>query len=373
MNRHLITHRGFTLTELMVGLGLSSVIALGVAQLFVANSQTYQMLNAQTQIQETGRFALGYLVRSAQISGYKGCFSRNDEIYKTFIPAVPYEFDLTRRLIGYEGDSTGWTPDIEVVLPKTVAGVDTNVYVAGITGTGNGINTNSILRGTDIFTVNHISPPGHQLAANLPTSAEPVTTTTVDFDFGTDYLAYIHDCEKASIFRVTNIAVDDSIEHDATVDPDGFTNALVRLAEFNSYETDAFVSAIESHTYFLAPGISANSNGQLPMSLWRKTGVTAPVEIVEGIEDLQLTYGVDTDNDGVPNRYLDADSVLDFDDVLTLRITLVANSINAVGGTSAPTHGCLGSGGRQFCVAGESYDGLIRRAFTRTVSLKNRG
>ena len=102
-------------------------------------------------------------------------------------------------------------------------------------------------------------------------------------------------------------------------------------------------------------------------------GPAAPEELVEGIEDLQIKYGVDTDNDDIPNRYLDADSVIDFDDVLTLRITVVANSVEDVGAKSGPTHGCTGSGGSQDCQPGETYDGLLRRAFTQTINLRNRG
>ena len=363
--------RGFTLIEAMIGIALSTVIVLGVSQLFTANSRSYDLLIGQSQLQESGRFALSKLVRSARMAGYKGCFSRNDDFYKTFIDDIPYEFNLSVGLIGYEGETTSWSPDIETTLPKTVSGVDTNVYIADSEGAGTGIDTSSILRGTDIFTVNYIAERKHRLTANMPTSSENVLVDLTGFNLSKDYMAYIHDCEKGTLFRLTGFDAVTGIEHDNTVDPDGYTNAVTELAEFNSYETDAYVSSIVSHTYFVAPGEDTNNVGNMPMSLWRKSGISAPEELLEGIEDLQVAYGIDTDNDDIPNRYVDADSVIDFRDVLSMRISVVANSIDDVEGTNPPTHGCLASGGRQFCLAGKDHDGLIRREFIQTISLRN--
>jgi type IV pilus assembly protein PilW len=370
--RSQVTENGFTLIELMIGLVLVSIIGLGITQFLVANALTYKFLGGQSRVQESGRFALDTLIRSAQMAGFKGCFSNNDDIHKTFLADVPYEFDLTSPLIGYEGENTAWLPNIEAVLPKTIDTVNTNVYAAGAVGPGNGIDTDKILRKTDIFTVNYISEKKHRLNLNMPTSAEEVEVDTTDFDFANDYMAYIHDCEKGTIFRVTGIGAGGEIQHSGVIDPDGYTNALLRLAEFNTFETDAYVSAIVSHTFFIAPGESALNDGNNTMSLWRKVGPAAPEEIVEGIEDLQVKYGVDTDGDDIPNRYRDADEVLDFKNVLTLRITITSTSVEDVGGKTAPTHGCT-TGGAQDCLPGETYDGLLRRAFTQTINLKNRG
>ena len=86
-----------------------------------------------------------------------------------------------------------------------------------------------------------------------------------------------------------------------------------------------------------------------------------------------MSYGIDTDKDDIPNMYVDAGVVVDFDDVITLRITIVANSVNDVETSSTPTHGCIADGGRQYCHAGETTDGLLRRSFSQTLVLKNRG
>ena len=47
-------------------------------------------------------------------------------------------------------------------------------------------------------------------------------------------------------------------------------------------------------------------------------------EIVEGIENLQVLYGEDTDDDDVPNYYVDAGSVADMEDTVNVRFTVDA-------------------------------------------------
>lgn len=362
---------GLTLIEVMIGLALSATITIGLTQLFIASSQTYKLLEGQSLIQDAGRFSIEFISRAAQRAGFKGCFSTNEDLHKTFLADVPYEFNLNVGLVGYEGETTAWSPDIETIMPKTVAGIDTNVYVAGTDGAGNGIDTTDIVRGTDIVTFRYISTVFNRLAVAMPTSTEEVDVVPSSFEFGADHMVYIHDCEKGTIFRVTGISTAANIQHTSLVDPDGYTNSFSRLAEFNSFDTDAYVNAIVTRTFFIAPGLDVNDQGNKPLSLWQKVGLSAPEEIVEGIEDLQIEYGIDTDSDDIPNRYVDADSVLDFDDVLMIRISVTTNSVNDVGGTKTPTHGCVGSGGSQDCLDGLNYDGLLRRTFTQTIALRN--
>jgi type IV pilus assembly protein PilW len=364
--------RGFTLIEALIGLALASLITVGVTQLFIATSKTNKLLEGQSLIQDAGIFSIEFISRAAQRAGFKGCFSNNQEIYKTFLADIPYEFDVGVGLVGYEGETTGWLPDIEPILPKTVAGVDTNVYQAGTDGDGNGIDIDKIVRGTDIVTFRYISTELNRLAAAMPTSTEEINVITSSFEFGVDHMAYIHDCEKGTVFRVTGIDSEADIQHTGVIDPDGYTNSFASLAQFNTFDTDAYVSAIVTKTFFIAPGLSINAHGNRPLSLWQKVGISAPVEIVEGVEDLQVTYGVDTDSDEVPNRYVDADAVLEFNDVVMIRISVTANSVNDVGGTKTPNHGCVSGGGTQACLNGLNYDGLLRRTFTQTIALRNK-
>ena len=85
----------------------------------------------------------------------------------------------------------------------------------------------------------------------MPTNTADIQTATQDFDFAAEHIVFIHDCEKQTFFRVSGIA-GDLIEHATSVDADGYTNANI-LARFGAFKSSAYVSAIASETYYVAP------------------------------------------------------------------------------------------------------------------------
>lgn len=63
-----------------------------------------------------------------------------------------------------------------------------------------------------------------------------------------------------------------------------------------------------------------------------------PTVIAEGVEDMQILYGIDSDADNVANRYLLENNVADWSDVVSIRVSLLVNSVAAV--YSKSIHGC---------------------------------
>jgi len=371
--------KGLSLVELMISLVIGSVIMVGIVQLFSANSDTYSVMIGQSRMQESARFALDFISRDIRKAGYRGCYSSNDQLYFTIFDEadMPYEFNLSNGIQGYDASGVGlWSPNLDE-LPKTIGATNTNVFVAGT-----GIDTDTILSGTDVLTLRNMRQQDieNRLAVKMDTSQDPIQLVSppggIDgLGFKALDMALIHDCEKATVFHVTGIdnttnAPDITVFH--TLDPvDPWRNSFLTLALKNSFNDDAAVSGIETNTYFIAPGAGQNSSGDTPLSLWRKAGTSVPVELVEGVENLQILFGVSTDGDRVPNQYFVANQVVSWTDVTTVRVTVVANTIDDVGGSSPPTHTCA----IQTCPVGESptvgVDGLMRRTFTQTVMLRN--
>lgn len=369
-----VFQKGLSLVELMISLAVGSIITVGIAQLFSANSDTYKVMMGQSRMQEGARFALDFIARDVQKAGYRGCFSSNEQLYWTILdPAnMPYEFDLRFGIQGY--DATGvnlWSPALDNIPD------DDEGFVANT-----GIDKDAIITGTDVLTLRNITQQDVEvrLAIDMPTSREDIQVVAPaegvsGLGFDELDLALIHDCEKATIFHVTGI--DESantpnitIEH--SLDPvDVWRNSFQTLAIKNSFESDAYLSGIETHTYFIAPGTGENSSGNAPLSLWRKSGTSVPIELVEGVENLQVLFGVSTDGDLTPNQYVRANNIADWKEVTTVRVTVVVNTVDDVGGSMTPTHTC----DVQTCYQGEpanGIDGLMRRSFTQTIMLRNR-
>ncbi len=53
---------------------------------------------------------------------------------------------------------------------------------------------------------------------------------------------------------------------------------------------------------------------------------TATQALVENVEDMQITYGVDTNGTGSANYYVDANSVTDWSQVVSLHVSLLLRS-----------------------------------------------
>ena len=387
MNAIKRTQSGLSLVEAMIAMLIGSVIMVGVVQLLVANSETHKLMMGQSRMQESARFSLDFIARTVRQAGYRGCFSSNAALHTTIDPpaALPYEYDLRFGVQGYDASGANlWTPMLTNLPQTTSGGVDTNIYYQSLgtdtltaqgQGQNNGIDIGAIVSGTDVLTVRNMDQQDIEARIGILVGANDPIVVQVPPDglnLLVNHMAVIHDCEKATIFRVTSVANDTPVANQMTIghdtaDVDAVRNSINTLALRNFFGVDGAVTAIQSYTYFIAPGTGQNAQGATPLSLWRKTGLTAPIELVEGVEDLQILYGVSTDDDITPNQYVAANSVADWKDVTTIRITVVVNSVDDVGGTSVPTQTCA----VQTCIPDVNYDGLIRRSFTQTIKLRN--
>lgn len=65
-------------------------------------------------------------------------------------------------------------------------------------------------------------------------------------------------------------------------------------------------------------------------SLFRSVNGGADQELIEDIANLQLLYGEDTDDDNVPNYYVDATDIADPEQIVSVRLTLTAQTPNVI-------------------------------------------
>jgi type IV pilus assembly protein PilW len=123
---------------------------------------------------------------------------------------------------------------------------------------------------------------------------------------------------------------------------------------------------VVAHAYF----IDTASNG-IP-SLYRRqvlggqdstSASESTEELAQGIENIQLLFGEDTDGDGVANRYVIGSDVSDWSTVASVRVRVLMRSISAVASEETA-----------FRYNGSSYtpeDKFLRREFTSTIGIRN--
>jgi type IV pilus assembly protein PilW len=349
---------GFSLVELMLALALGLVVVTGIVQLFVGNSQTYNVLNGQARMQENGRFALDIISRAARTAGYFGCANSPESLVWALTGGnidnsnlVP-EFDVARAVQGF--DDIGGPGDV-ASLPTTTD----NVYIPA-----NGINTSAIIPDTDVLVLRSLETPGWRLMDKMfPSGAgsSPQISDTTDIVAGD--IVMVANCEQGAVFQVTGTPASGAgrvrLEH-AALGGNIFANAITGVSAIGrTYQEDTLVGRVESQFFFIAEGAGRSNirdgDGNLlrPRALWQKVGSNAPRELVQGVEDLQVLYGIDTtltDELANANEYVTADQ-LDLNDanVVSLRVSVTVNSVDAV-----------------------TEDGeVLRRTFSKTILLRN--
>jgi type IV pilus assembly protein PilW len=354
--------QGFSLIELMLALGLGVVVTAGIVALFVGNNQTYTLLNGQSRMQENARFAVDFISRDARAAGYFGCDPEQGKIYKTLNGAWNqiFEFDITTPIQAFHGTAAGntvndWTPAL-TTLPRLGSVVG---YVAA-----NGVDITKLQQRSDILVLRHVQIPGARIAAIVQSDANPtVEVPAGGLEFAAGNFVAINNCEQATVFRLANVNVAGAtatLVRDtapaiglglyqnaplATLSPTG-----IPYGEANNAQ-GANVGRVMTDIYYVAQGTGTNNRNQTPWSLWRKTSEDAPVELIQGIENLRVRFGVDkfpNDNIASANRYVTYDQVAG-DVIRALRLSVTANSVDVVSDTGAP----------------------LTRTFSQTISFRN--
>jgi type IV pilus assembly protein PilW len=221
---------------------------------------------------------------------------------------------------------------------------------------GMGLTTGSsygdVMENTDILFIRRArSCPGGSVVSHNNASASMQIEDNSTCGIQQNDLVMVSNCQTADIFGVTNVvnssggASHDTIAHGANL------NISPQLA--NGYGADSFIYRMQSEVYFI--GVGASGEPALFKSELRLGDIVAN-ELVEGIEDMTILYGEDRNSDGNPDIYVNAASVLNMDNVISVRITVDARTVEDNIATSTTAAG----------------DRRIRRSFTTTVGIRNR-
>ncbi|XOV82163.1 MAG: PilW family protein [bacterium] len=362
---------GFSILELLISLLLGLVVIAGIVQLFVGNSRTYEIVTAQSRLQENARYSFDFISQAARDAGYFGCAPEDDFIINGLVGTwnnIP-EYDLSRPLDGFDtnGDGT-YSPTDLLTLPRTEGATNLNVHIAG-----NGIDGTSLDPASDIVIFRSVEQPVARLNAVLQSDADPeVFTPGGEPEFEVDDVVVISDCEQAAMFKVTGVAVAGDVTTLSRTDGAGFFDNTTTVTTLGgdtlpaanppplsvlgrAYGGASTVGRVQTTIFYVAQSAIDTDSGVIN-ALWRKVGREGPVELVQGVDAMEVFYGIDTTNDDVVNvnRYVPFDDVADINSVVAVRVRLDIVSPETV----------------------QLQDGTrdrLRRTFSKTISIRNAG
>jgi type IV pilus assembly protein PilW len=229
--------------------------------------------------------------------------------------------------------------------------------------------------GTDVLLVRRNLDNGVRVVKNNSSAQIFVEVTSTEANAcadGTDKISglckgdilMVSDCTKSRIFQTGNLSVTGggggpdelNVTHPSSGTPgnDPTSWGGSSGAEEERFGEDAEIIKIGNYAYFIGTGASGES------ALYRKEGTAAAQELVEGVENMQILYGQDTDSDNVANYYVHAGQVTDMEEVISVRITLTVVSDDNITQTDQ-THSISGA-----------TDNRLRHTFTSTIGIRNR-
>jgi len=324
---------GLSLIELMIAMVLGLLLMSGVVSVFLSAKQGYVNQDATSQLQENARFALEMMTREMRMAGYGGC-SDAISVANTLDGDAGLANNFSEGLRGYEGDASNSTfpADLSTATPNTDA-----IIIHTVDSSGDlGVDSHNPNSATIHLSEAHSIKPGAILllvdanCSNMAIFANTGPTNNND------------NAEKSN--HNTGTIVGYSYDNCTKKLKGNFDCSDTSGAQSVAYSKGSTLFTVDSFAYYIAPSaFDASVN-----SLYRlDIGGTAE-EMVEGVSDLEIFYGVAT---GSNIQYLKASSVsaTRWVDVKSIRLILTSNSLTFIDG--AP----------------------LTKTFTSTIKIRNRG
>lgn len=334
--------QGLSLIELMIALLIGLLISAAVLQIFISSKNTFRMQEAMARLQENGRFAVNYMANDFRMAGFMGC-GNADRIPVNIIA---------------QADGGGLA--VSAFDSDTVIVGENNVAASHAWGAA---------AGTDTIVIRKAASGSMRLTGNMGTVNANIQVASNTLGVEAGDILFISDCINADIFRATNVSSGSST---VTIAHSNARNTSNNLSK--TYGSDAEVLVFESVAYYVKDTGRTTPNGDAIRALYvrREKGKTAEAatayELVEGVQDMQLEYGIDAGNDNLADSYVPASSSIDWSKVVSVRFSLLMQGVEGkVLGSSGTMVQSINYNG-----SAVAADGRLRQKFGTVVAVRNR-
>lgn len=290
---------GIGIVEIMISLVLGALLIAGISQVFVSSRTAYILQDDLSRLQENGRFAFYFLSREGRMAGYFGC--RRDVPVTSVINDASagnsFLYGDNTGLQGFRREGTNWRP----ALPAGLASL---------------IDDDNVLPDSDIIIMRSAGSDAVGIEPPLQLTSLPAANFKVQpgHPFETGDILMLSDCAQATVFQATNVNHNNGTIGTSTggnVSPGNHSSVI------GDFSDDAVVSRYTTTIFFIAPGASGRP------ALFRQVNGNTREELVEGVERMRIQYGVSPTDEGQVNRYERAEQVGHWDNVASVRISLL--------------------------------------------------
>ncbi len=359
--------KGLSLVEMMVSIVLGLILLAGVGHLFLKANKSLLARNELAMMQEHARFALDAIAQDIRVAGQTGCSSDSklaNAIYST-------------------KDNRQWM----IHFDKGISGISLSdkSYV----------DSDAV---SEAIAIHQLALDQGELVTSHNLTEKELTVLPVDdkrYRTGKLVAVVSPDCTQVSLFRSGATTTGNKVSHESTASPNLYNKTSKLGGQFVATDTASLSDALDQNvrSYQLYPVTSVayyirNTTYKLEdhdgddqdvavsiPTLYRRPAGEASngdrlgtEQLVEGVEQLIVRYGVDSNDDGVADQYQRASSMLlssdDWKKVISVRLELLMRSLEQV--ADQPTSYFF-NGSRT-----TPTDKFLRQNVVMTIELRNR-
>lgn len=357
---------GFSLVEMMISVAIGLILLLGLTSILTHTSQTRTELEKSSRQIENGRYATQLLTDAVHHAGYYGDYFCQPD---TAIPALCTPASPPTPLGALPDPCVTALADLNYTrgLPLPIQGYD-GTALATVPSC---ISSSNYKANTDMLVLRRTNTSVVPLASVADHSVY-MQTTSVGYVLATR-------SGGTWTYRGTSSGADDLNSSGALpfFKKDGATMADLRRYTVQIY----FVSPCSVPAGGGTTCTGASDDGGTPIPTLKMVELSSdgtspvmstPISLVEGIENLQIDYGIDSDVDGSPNRFTTCSSgtpcsLDDWSNVVAMRVHILARNTETSVGYSDNKQYDLGLGG----ITVATNDGYKRHLYSTLVRAVN--
>lgn len=339
--------RGLTLTELLIACGIGILIVLAMSILMMNTLQTRNELIKTSRQIENGRYAMDELRKEIQLAGF----------YGSYFPS---------------GVLTWTTPDpcAAALADMGFAAQPTLQVPVGIQGYTQSQATpaciNNRLAGTDILVIRRVVTQAVEIDNN---PADNQIDNDIQAGLGNAFYLQVSNCPDLAMeppFVLSSAANMGAFNlHKVTPVGDPAMCSNGHRSEIWRYATYLF--------YISTCNDCRGSGDGIPTLMMVEVSPNAVARpIAEGIQNMQIEYGFDTNSDGTPDVFATevnaGPPALQWQDAIAVKIYLLARNVETTAGYRDEKTYLMGSDGSS---AGPFNDGIRRQAYVTTTMAHN--
>ncbi|MFK8028747.1 MAG: PilW family protein [Gammaproteobacteria bacterium] len=313
--------KGFNLIELMVAMVIGIFLVAGALRVYTQSQAALVVSEQSARLQENARYALQFIERDVRAADLWGLTNESLQITGSADATLPVD-----PLTANTGDcEDNWSININVAIEGAN---NSNPYPNTC------IPSTRFVANSDVLVVRH---------------AESNPIDEIDLENGVLYIRSSNN--NGILFEGPN--------QPTGIAADGINSKLSTAVYWVSNASDHDASIPSLRRSYL----STNGNDPIVVS----------EEVISGVEDLQIQYGVDTTDDQSVNMYVDYDDVADPDTILVARVWLrVRAERTEVGYTEDVTY-TYADRSYNSTDSGDSDEPRYRRLLvTKTIEMRNR-